>query len=95
MKSYLDSVFGVDLRSLAALRIGCALVILLDLVQRSTDLTAHYTDYGVAPRSVVIEHSNHWSVSLHHMSGVWQWQAALFTLGAVAAVALKIGRAHV
>jgi len=43
-KDYLNGVYGADLRSLAVLRVGCALLILSDLIQRSTGLVAHYTD---------------------------------------------------
>ena len=92
MKNYLTNVFGADLRSLAALRIGCALLILLDLLQRSTDLVAHYTDYGVAPRTLVMENlSSRWYSSLHLMSGVWQLQALLFLIAGGAAIALLVG----
>ena len=92
MKNYLTNVFGSDLRALAALRIGCALLIIFDLLERSTDLVAHYTDYGVAPRSLVIENlSSRWYISLHLMSGVWQLQALLFLFAGAAAVALLVG----
>jgi len=40
-KKYLIVVFGADFRSLAALRVGCGLLILFDLIQSSTDLFAH------------------------------------------------------
>jgi hypothetical protein len=54
MMSYTAFVFGSDLRSMAALRVGCALIVLLDLSQRSADLVSHYTDQGIAPRVLVI-----------------------------------------
>ena len=92
MKSYLTDVFGADHRSLAALRIGCALLIILDLLQRSTDLVAHYTDFGVAPRTLVMANSSsRWYLSLHYMSGVWELQALLFAVAALAAAALLVG----
>lgn len=92
MKNYLANVFGADLRSLAALRIGCALLIILDLLQRSTDLVTHYTDYGVVPRTLVMENSSsRWYVSFHFMSGVWELQALLFAVAAIAAGALLVG----
>ena len=92
MKKYFTDVFGADLRSLAALRIGCGLLILSDLLQRSTDLVVHYTDYGIAPRTLVMEHSSsRWYVSLHYMSGVWEVQALLFVVAGVAAMALLVG----
>ena len=91
MKGYFEFVFGADLRSMAALRVGCALIVILDLIQRSSDLVAHYTDQGIAPRMLVIDHTNRWSVSLHQMSGIWQWQAVLFILAGLAALALLVG----
>ena len=45
-----DQLFGIDLRSLAVLRIGLALLVLTDLFDRLPDLEAHYTDQGVLPR---------------------------------------------
>src|SRR5258706_1539815 len=92
MKNYLSQTFGADLRSLAALRVGMALLILFDLLQRSTDLVAHYTDFGVVPRALVIGHSSsRWYVSLHFMSGVWEVQALLFLFAGLAALALLVG----
>jgi hypothetical protein len=46
MKKYLTDVFGADLGSQAASRVGCALLLIFDLIPRSTDLVAHDTDYG-------------------------------------------------
>jgi len=92
VKSFLTNAFGADLRSLAALRIGCAFIILLDLASRSTDLVAHYTDFGVVPRTLVMQQSSsRWYISLHYLSGVWQLEALLFGLAAVAAGALLVG----
>ena len=45
-----EEIFGIDLRSLALLRVGLALLVIIDLVQRSFDLKAHYTDLGILPR---------------------------------------------
>ena len=92
MKSKIEELFGADLRSLAALRIGVALVLILDLCQRASDLEAHYSDFGVAPRSLVIDNlDSRWFVSLHLLSGAWQVQALLFLLAGVLAGALLIG----
>jgi hypothetical protein len=84
---------GIDLRSLAAMRIGLALLLLVDLADRITDLTAHYTDAGVMPRSLVAERATDspWSISLHMMSGAGPVEAALFAIAAFCAVALLIG----
>jgi hypothetical protein len=42
-------IFGVDLRSLAVLRVGLAVALLYDTLDRSRDLVALYTDAGAFP----------------------------------------------
>lgn len=49
------SVGTLDLRSLALMRIGVAVVLLMDLIIRFTHLEAHYTDNGVLPLPVLFE----------------------------------------
>lgn len=69
-----------------------AVVLLVDLLIRSQDLVAHYTDFGVAPRAMVLQlgwEPAYWS--LHMMNGTWPFQAALFVVAAVAAAALGVG----
>lgn len=88
----LSELFGLDLRSLAALRIGTAGLLLLDLWTRSRDLVAHYSDDGVLPRSALFElASNDWFWSIHTWSGAWQFQALLFAIAAVFAILLLLG----
>jgi hypothetical protein len=85
-------LFTADIRSLAAVRVGVALILLMDFCQRLTDLEAHYSDFGVTPRSLVIETAgNRWLVSLHFLSGAWQLQGLLILLAGAFAVALLIG----
>lgn len=48
-------VFGADLRSLGVFRIVLALLVLADLANRATDMTAHYSDRGILPRAAVVE----------------------------------------
>jgi hypothetical protein len=91
-KTKLSEIFGADLRSLAALRIGVGLLILYDLFQRSRDLVAHYTDFGLIPRAVAIkEITNRWVMSFHLMNGTWEIQAILFFLAGIFAVGLLLG----
>ena len=88
----LSELFGLDLRSLAALRICTAGLILLDLWIRSRDLAAHYSDGGILPRSVLFNlASNDWFLSIHTSSGAWQFQCILFVIAAVFAVSLLLG----
>ncbi len=85
-------IFGADLRSLAVFRIALALLVLMDLVNRATDLRAHYTDEGVLPRAVVMDQLlSPWSFSLNMMNGQLFFQALLFVAAAVAAVSLLLG----
>jgi hypothetical protein len=80
----------IDLRALAALRIGVGLVILVDLLGRARHLTAFYTDAGVLPTKALF---NDYSdvYSLHTLSGDAWFQALLFVIAGVAAVALVVG----
>lgn len=84
--------FILDLRALALLRMGTAVVILLDLAIRSTDLEAHYSNLGVLPIGALMERIwNPYQFSLHASSGLWQIQAVLFALAAVVAGAVLVG----
>ncbi len=85
-------LLGLDLRSLAAFRIGLAAIILVDLAMRATDLVAHYTDAGVLPRGVLLQAFNHpYRFSFHFVFGEAWPTATLFGIQAVLAVFLLIG----
>lgn len=87
-----EEILGIDLRSLAAFRIAIGLLILVDLVVRSTALNAHYTDVGVAPRDLVSEFAEQpWMLSLHMLSGGIVLQIVLFVITAISAVCLVLG----
>lgn len=79
---------ALNLRSLAAMRIACALALLADLVARAQNLTAHYTDAGVLPRAA---HTYEATLSVHMLGGSFAFEAALFALAALAALALLVG----
>lgn len=84
-------VFAVEVRSLALFRVALGALLLADLVARSFDFQAHYTDFGVLPRWVLLRHQSEWYFSLHMISGAWPVQAGLFLLAGAAAGALIIG----
>src|SRR5262245_26115651 len=91
-------VLGLDLRALATLRISSALLVLLSLADRLRDFTAFYTDAGVLSSADVRNGARFapWDgVSWIHPFG-WlpdPWGSiALFTVTAVAAVFLLVGR---
>jgi hypothetical protein len=92
--SILAQLFGADLRSLALLRVAIALVVLIDITARATDLRAHYTDAGVLQRSDLLEvfsFLHAWPPCIHLMGGsVWS-QVLFFALHAAFAIALLVG----
>jgi hypothetical protein len=80
-----ESLFGIDLRSLALLRIGIACYLLRDLWDRFPDITAFYTDAGAFPREALyrLEKHDSWPYpSLHALGGSYNWEVLLFAVQA-------------
>lgn len=84
-------ILGADLRSLAALRIVLALVVLIDVAGRLKNLTIHYTDQGVLQRDVALEHLSQWRWSVMLINGTTQFQMVLFAVTAAAAIGMMLG----
>jgi hypothetical protein len=81
-----------DLRALAIMRMAVAIVILLDLSVRLSDLEAFYSNTGVVPLPLLFEHGwNDYFLSIHVMSGLWQVQLVLFLAALTCAVFLLLG----
>ncbi|MEP1207848.1 MAG: HTTM domain-containing protein [Rhizobiaceae bacterium] len=96
MKGYggwtkLRVVFGADLRTLALFRVLLGFYLLLNVLLRARDLTAHYTDFGIMPRDVQIGLLAEGSWSLHLFNGSFTAQFILFVLAALAAMGLMLG----
>jgi Vitamin K-dependent gamma-carboxylase len=97
-RRYSTRVFGIDPRSLALLRIGVGLLLLLNLAGLLGDVSAFFTDEGILPRDrcshLTTEEQNtfppYWA-SLHMLSGRAEWQFLLFALMATLAVAVVVG----
>jgi len=85
------TIFGIDLRTLALFRVLLGFYVLLDLVLRARDLTAHYTDLGFMPRLVQITQLRSGSWSLHLANGSPLFQGLLFAIAALAAIGLILG----
>ena len=81
LAGWLD-VFAVDVRSLAALRIVLALTVLVDLGMRASSLRVHYSDEGVLPRQVLLEHLDPWLMSVALSNGTPFFQGLLFIMAA-------------
>ena len=88
-----EQLFGIDLRSLTAFRIGLAGLLLADLAYRALDFQAHYTDQGVLPRALYLEIFSNVEIawSLHLILGSATYTALLFLAAALAALALMLG----
>lgn len=88
----LNKWFGLDYRSLAFLRMGIGLTIFLDLLQRASDLRAHYTDSGVLPRAELFRLENmHNIFSIHTTLGETWFITILFIIAGIAALSLIVG----
>ena len=84
--------FGLDLRSLALMRFSMGVIILADILQRALYLRAHYTDEGVLPRQMLIQHLGDglfWS--LHNLSGDFYVVSILFVAAFVFAAMFTVG----
>ena len=81
---------AIDLRALAAFRIGLGALLLADLALRSRSLTAFYTDYGVLPRQAFFSDYSS-SHSLHALVGEPWAVALLFAVAGAFALALLVG----
>ncbi len=85
-------MFSIDLRSLAVFRMALGILLLADLALRAQDLSAHYTDWGVLPRNILIPHlSDPLPLSVHLVSGSAFGQAIIFLVAGVFALALLVG----
>ncbi|MDB9233262.1 HTTM domain-containing protein [Halorubrum ezzemoulense] len=81
---------SVDLRALAAFRIGLGALVIADLIRRSRSLSAFYTDDGVLPRSALF--ADYGEVySVHALVGEPWAVTLLFALAGAFALALLAG----
>lgn len=89
----LRDLAGIDERTLAALRITLAILVLADLAFRLPELAVHYADSGLLPRSLAAADFPLASrvFFLYFASGSVVWAALLFALTAIAALLLLLG----
>ena len=92
LRAALTRRLGIDLRALAAFRVGLGAILLVDLLLRSRNLVAFYTDTGVLPRSLLAAKRPLISqLSVHTLWGDFLIQAGLFALAGLCALALLVG----
>jgi len=88
----LDRLFAIDPRSLSAFRIAIGILLLVDLGIRATDVGALYSDDGMFSRMRICRHyTSFWNWSFHFGGGSSSYQAGLFGLAAVFALAVLVG----
>lgn len=82
----LPDMFGIDLRTLALFRVALSGVTAFDLLRRLADVRAFYTDFGVMPRTWLVQTGETWRLNLHLANG----ETALMALGIVAQAVLAL-----
>lgn len=87
-----NDLFGIDYRALAVLRIGLGLFLLVDLIQRSFDLSAFYTDFGVLPRAILAAKQHiPGTITFHTWGGSAGFEGTLFVVAGALAVLVILG----
>ncbi|MCF8257736.1 MAG: DCC1-like thiol-disulfide oxidoreductase family protein [Flavobacteriales bacterium] len=89
--SILEGFLSIDLRTLAFVRVMTGMVIIIDLLSRSADLSAHYSDAGVIPRSFLLNASNEWTFSVFALGGSYIFVSAMFIFTGIVALLLALG----
>lgn len=91
LQAWYRNIVSLDLRSLALVRICYGVLLLCDLLVRSSSLAAHYTDAGVYPLAEYFRIGHSFVFSFHALGGSAGFVCFLFLLHAMAAVCLLLG----
>lgn len=88
----MQKVVGLDLRSLALFRFLFGLIIVGDVIDRSSTLRAHYSEEGVISRIDVLQHDRtQYALLLHGVNGSVFFQALMMLFHAIFAVLMAVG----
>ncbi len=91
-KSGSSGAFSIDIRSLAALRLALALLVLFDLARRFPLLVSHYSDAGVLPRRAAVDIFGRPGIfSTYMMSGSAWVSGGIFVVAGVFGLTLLLG----
>lgn len=90
-RASLTDLFGIDLRTLALFRFALGLVIFWNLARGFGDLSAFWTDWGVMPRSWIIEADSAARISLYYLNGSAAFTGTLLALQCVLALMFALG----
>jgi hypothetical protein len=92
MRPWLEQAFGLDLRSLALLRIGLASVLIYDLLCSLVTARTFLSDQGLLPRFELMLFATHpLGFSVHLIGGWWVYQVVLILVQVLLAIALLLG----
>jgi uncharacterized membrane protein YphA (DoxX/SURF4 family) len=86
-----DSLYAIDVRSLILFRICLGIILVFEVITKSSRLTTYYTDMGELPRSAAIAEMGNWEFSFHLMNGTTQFQILLFGIQFALAVMVLLG----
>jgi hypothetical protein len=85
-------LFALDVRALALFRIGCGLLLLLDMLQRSVSLRAFYSDQGCLPAWWACQNAaSPWWLGVQYLNPTYGYALVLHGLTGLAALALVLG----
>src|SRR5690349_7198380 len=84
-------LFGIDLRTLALFRVTLASLLIFYVLNRVPDIAAFYTDWGVLPRSYLVQFDAWSRLSLYFVNGEYWFAATLLAITLACAVALWLG----
>ena len=87
----LRRIFEIDLRALAAFRVGIGVLLLADVYLRFRTLTVYHTDAGVLPRDAMLESSRTAILSVYMLNGGAPFAALLLSVTALCALMLIVG----
>lgn len=92
--SFLNGIiraFSIDYRTLALLRVCLGGIIFVDLLLRSRDFTAFFTDQGIIPRKLALDWWPDATFSLYFINGSEFFAFVLVAISLLLALALMIG----
>lgn len=85
------NILSLDLRSLALFRVAISLLVLLDVINRSTNSFSHYASLGVWPDiEAIIAHDSH-AFSLNFINGNTTFQIIVFIVTGLISLSLLLG----
>jgi hypothetical protein len=90
-KNRFGDLLYADLRSLALMRVGIAVLLLIDLLVRWSSANDFYTDKGIFTVKDFLSISNWSTWSIHAINGSWEFQSLIFLISIIFVLMLLVG----